>query len=105
MLQAYNDWHIDEWSGAYPGRFIPLAIGPTWDPQPMVAEVRRVAAKGCRAITMPELPHLEGLPSYHDVDYWEPVLPAALRRRLVMCLHIGIGFGAINIAPTPRSTT
>ena len=23
-------------------------------------------AKGCRAVTMPELPHLEGLPSYHD---------------------------------------
>ena len=24
MLQAYNDWHIDEWCGAAPGRFIPL---------------------------------------------------------------------------------
>ena len=23
MVQAYNDWHIDEWAGAYPGRFIP----------------------------------------------------------------------------------
>ena len=22
---------------------------------------------------MPELPHLEGLPSYHDDDYWDPV--------------------------------
>ena len=26
MLRAYNDWHIDEWCGAYPGRFIPLAL-------------------------------------------------------------------------------
>ncbi len=25
VLQAYNDWHIDEWCGAYPGRFIPMA--------------------------------------------------------------------------------
>ena len=25
MLQAYNDWHIDEWCGSHPGRFIPLA--------------------------------------------------------------------------------
>ena len=24
-LRAYNDWHIDEWCGAYPGRFIPCA--------------------------------------------------------------------------------
>ena len=23
MLKAYNDWHIDEWCAAYPGRFIP----------------------------------------------------------------------------------
>ena len=35
MLRAYNDWHIDEWCGAYPGRFIPLAVsgfvlGPEW---------------------------------------------------------------------------
>lgn len=28
--------------------------------------------KGCRAVTMPELPHLEGLSSY-DEDYWGPV--------------------------------
>jgi hypothetical protein len=43
---------------------------PTWNPEAMVAEIRRVAAKGCRAVTMPELPHLEGLPSYHDDEYW-----------------------------------
>ncbi len=24
MSQAYNDWHVDEWCGTYPGRFIPL---------------------------------------------------------------------------------
>ena len=27
MLQAYNDWHIDEWCASYPGRFMPLSIG------------------------------------------------------------------------------
>ena len=26
MVQAYNDWHIDEWCGTYPGRFIPCQI-------------------------------------------------------------------------------
>jgi hypothetical protein len=26
LVQAYNDWHIDEWCGAYPGRFIPMAL-------------------------------------------------------------------------------
>ena len=26
MIQAYNNWHIDNWCGAEPGRFIPLSI-------------------------------------------------------------------------------
>ncbi|ABW10042.1 amidohydrolase 2 [Parafrankia sp. EAN1pec] len=99
MIQAYNDWHIDEWAGTYPGRFIPLALLPTWDPQLMVNEIRRVAAKGCRAVTMPELPHLEGLPSYHNLDFWAPVFEALSDTGMVMCLHIGTGFGALKLAP------
>ncbi len=31
-VQAYNDWMIDEWCGAAPGRFIPLMLIPLWDP-------------------------------------------------------------------------
>ena len=26
MVQAYNDWHIDEWCGSHPGRFIPCSL-------------------------------------------------------------------------------
>jgi predicted TIM-barrel fold metal-dependent hydrolase len=99
MLKAYNDWHIDEWCGTYPGRFIPLALGPVWDPHELGQEVRRVAGKGCRAMTMPELPHVQGLPSYHDTDYWGPFFDACSDEGVVMCLHIGQGFGAINTPP------
>ena len=99
MTQAYNDWHIDEWCASHPGRFIPLAIPPVWDPAALAAEVRRVAAKGCHAITMPELPHLQGLPSYHQVDYWDPFFRAVSEEQVVMCLHIGQGFAAINSSP------
>jgi predicted TIM-barrel fold metal-dependent hydrolase len=99
MVQAYNDWHIDEWAAAYPGRFIPLAIVPTWDTHLAAAEVRRVAAKGCPAITMPELPHVEGLPSYHDIEHWAPLFEALSDTGVVMCLHIGQGFGAIVSPP------
>ena len=66
MLRAYNDWHIESWCGAYPERFIPLAIPPLWDPTLMAAEVRRVAAKGCHAITFSENPSKLGWPSFHD---------------------------------------
>ena len=56
LVQAYNDWHIESWCGAYPGRFIPLAIPMLWDLDKMAAEVRRVADKGCHAITFSENP-------------------------------------------------
>jgi predicted TIM-barrel fold metal-dependent hydrolase len=99
MLQSYNDWHIDEWCAAYPGRFIPLCLLPTWSPEAMVAEIHRISAKGCSAVTMPELPHIDGLPSYHDLGYWGPVFQALSDEQVVMCLHIGQGFAAITTAP------
>ena len=66
VLQAYNDWHIDEWCGQYPDRFIPMAMIPLWDVNLAVEEVRRTAAKGCHSITFTENPAALGYPSYHD---------------------------------------
>ena len=48
-MRAYNDWHIDEWCGAHPGRFIPLGCLPLWDMDLTAQEVRRLADKGCFA--------------------------------------------------------
>lgn len=31
MVKAYNDWHIEDWCGAHPDRFIPMGILPLWD--------------------------------------------------------------------------
>jgi predicted TIM-barrel fold metal-dependent hydrolase len=98
ILKAYNDWHIDEWCGSHPGRFIPLAIVPMWDMDAVVAEIHRVAAKGARAVTMPEMPYLLGLPSYQN-EYWNPFFTALCDEDMVMCLHIGQGLDAINMGP------
>ena len=98
MLRAYNDWHIDEFAASYPGRFIPLALPPIWSMDALVDEVERVAAKGCRAITMPELPHIQNMPSYHS-DYWDPFWKAACDHDVTVCLHIGQGFSALQMAP------
>jgi predicted TIM-barrel fold metal-dependent hydrolase len=95
MLQAYNDWVIDEWCAAYPGRFIPLGIVPMWDPELAAAEVHRIAKKGCRAVSMLEAPHANGYQSYLS-GYWDPVLQALCDENMVLCLHIGAGFEVIN---------
>jgi predicted TIM-barrel fold metal-dependent hydrolase len=88
MLQAYNDWHVDEWCGTYPGRFIPLGLPPIWDPQLMADEVRRLAAKGCHAVTFSEDPSKLGWPSLHD-EHWDPFYQACVDTGTIICLHIG----------------
>ncbi len=88
MVRAYNDWHIDQWCGSYPGRFIPLSIPPIWDPQLMAEEVHRVAAKGCQAVTFSENPEKLGWPSYHS-EHWDPFWQAVSDEGTIVCLHIG----------------
>ncbi|OHV22653.1 amidohydrolase [Parafrankia soli] len=98
MLQAYNDWHIDEWCATYPGRFIPLGIVPMWDVDLAVAEVRRIARKGCRAISFLEAPHGQGWPSFLS-GYWDPMLKAIVDEDMVLCLHIGGAWDIVQLAP------
>ena len=101
MIQAYNDWHIDEWCGAHPGRFIPLAIPMMWDPKLLAEEVRRVARKGCHAISFADTPTGLGHPSLPD-PCWEPFWQACADEGTVICLHIGSGTGmALNEPAAP----
>ncbi len=88
LTEAYNDWHIDEWCGYAPERFIPLAVPAIWDADVTAAEIRRVARKGCHAITFPENPVPLGLPSLHS-DHWDPVWQACADEGTVVCMHIG----------------
>ena len=88
LAQAYNDWHIDEWCGTYPGRFIPLAVPTIWDPDTLAGEIHRVAKKGCHAVTFPENPEPLGLPSLHS-DHWDPFWAACAEEGTIVCMHIG----------------
>lgn len=88
MVRAYNDWHIDRWCGSYPDRFIPLAIPMVWDIDLLVAEVRRVAARGCHAMTFSANPYDLGYPSLHS-DHWDPFWAACVENEIVVCMHLG----------------
>ncbi|HEY7135383.1 MAG TPA: amidohydrolase family protein [Acidimicrobiia bacterium] len=88
LAQAYNDWHIDEWCGTFPGRMIPLSIPLIWDPQAMADEIHRVAKKGCHAVTFAENPEPLGLPSLHS-DHWDPFWQACSDEGTIVCMHIG----------------
>ncbi|HVB94280.1 MAG TPA: amidohydrolase family protein [Acidimicrobiales bacterium] len=88
MIQAYNDWHIEGWCGAAPGRFIPLSLPAIWDAELAAAEVRRVATKGCHAVTFSENPEKLGWPSLHS-DSWDPFWQACSDEGTIVCMHIG----------------
>ncbi|MER5754520.1 amidohydrolase family protein [Streptomyces sp. NPDC002088] len=98
MVRAYNDWHIDEWAGTYPGRIIPLAIPILWDPELAAAEVRRVAKKGCHAVTFTSNPYDLGLPSIYQ-DHWDPFWKACEDEGTVVCMHIGSNSKAPSTSP------
>ena len=97
-MRAYNDWHIDEWCGKHPARFIPCGILPLWDMDETAHEVRRLADKGCFAITMSENPTIGGMPGIHT-GYYEKLFKAASDCETAICLHIGTGNTAPHCSP------
>jgi predicted TIM-barrel fold metal-dependent hydrolase len=89
-IRAYNDWMVEEWSGAAPGRFIPMVIVPLWDPTLARDEVLRCAEKGAKAVAFSENPAALGLPSIHDKGrYWDPLFEATNDTGMPLCMHIG----------------
>jgi predicted TIM-barrel fold metal-dependent hydrolase len=98
MIRAYNDWHLDEWCGAYPGRFIPCGVLPLFDVQKAAAEVRRLAAKGCHAVTFSEAPEALNMPSIHSGE-WDPLFAACVETETVLCCHLGSSSRPSNTAP------
>ncbi len=87
-VQAWNDWLFEEWHTPYPERIVPLGITYLADPQIGAAEIRRNAARGFTAVTLPEQPHRHGYPAIFD-SYWEPIIQACAETDTVMNLHVG----------------
>jgi predicted TIM-barrel fold metal-dependent hydrolase len=99
-LQAWNDWMIEEWCGAAPGRYIPLMLIPMWDPHLAVKEMQRCAARGVTTFAFSEEPSKLGLPSIHDPGrYWDPVFAAANELGMVVSMHVGSSSNVPKIAP------
>jgi predicted TIM-barrel fold metal-dependent hydrolase len=98
-LRAYNDWLIDEWcAGAGYGRLLPVAVVPFWDAELSAEEIRRVAAKGCHAITFPENPYPLGFPALHSRS-WDPVFQACSEMESTLCMHIGSSSKMTSTSP------
>jgi predicted TIM-barrel fold metal-dependent hydrolase len=98
MIRAYNDWHVDEWCGAYPERFIPCGMLPLFDVDEAAREVRRLAGKGCHAVTFSENPSGLGMPSIHT-DAWDALFAACVETGTVLCCHVGSSSKGASTSP------
>jgi predicted TIM-barrel fold metal-dependent hydrolase len=93
-LRAYNDWMMEDWVGAAPSRLIGNQLPWLGDPAVAATEIRRNAARGCRAVSFSENPEPLGLPSLHT-GWWDPFLDACEETGTVVNLHVG-GSGTIQ---------
>jgi predicted TIM-barrel fold metal-dependent hydrolase len=102
MVRAWNDWMLDEWSAAYPERFVPQTLIPLWDVPAAVAEIERCASKGSRAVLFVENPYPVGLPSF-PTGHWRPIFEVCNATGLPLSMHIGTSSTMIA-SPSPEST-
>ncbi len=63
------------------------------DPETAVAEIHRNADRGFTGISMPERPHLIGLPTLWDRAHWDPIFRACVETDTVVSLHVGSSGG------------
>lgn len=87
--RAWNDWFYNEWYLEYPQRIVPGGITYLGDAQLAAAEIRRNAERGFVSVTLPERPHLVGLPSLWDSAFWDPIIAACVDTDTVISLHVG----------------
>ncbi len=67
---------------------MPLGITFLSDPAKGAEEIRRNAERGFTAVTLPEQPHRQGLPSIFE-DYWEPIIRVCAETETVVNVHNG----------------
>ncbi len=97
VMRAYNRWHLEEWFGSYPKRFIPMQLAWFADPDKGAEEIRQNASRGFRAVSFPDAPEHLGYPSIQE-RWWDPILRACEETETVVCLHTGGG----GFVLTPR---
>jgi predicted TIM-barrel fold metal-dependent hydrolase len=99
-MRAFNDWHLEAWAGPHPERIIPLQL--TWLPDPALAaaEIEANAARGFKAVSLPEFPAALGLPSIFT-GAWDPLFAACQATDTVVCLHTGASSWAPLPSPGP----
>jgi len=106
-VSAYNDFQVEEWVDAAPGRFVPMAVIPFWDVDAAVAEIERITGAGFGGVVTTGAPHLHGQPVLRD-PHWDRLWAAIAAAGLSVSFHVGgaqLGDGAkrLRLAGLPAT--
>jgi predicted TIM-barrel fold metal-dependent hydrolase len=83
-FQTYNDWILDDFQSADRKRLCGLALAPTELGMDFtVAEIKRIAKKGARAMYIPGSPSVP----YNHPTHYEPLWQAAHEHNITLCFH------------------
>ena len=102
LLRAYNDWHIEEWCGTYPGRRS-RCRSPDLGPP---AHGRRGAPRRREGLPRGDvlrIPYELGWPHIFG-DHWDPFFQACEDEGTIICLHIGSSSTILESRRARRST-
>lgn len=83
--RAFNDYVAENYS-PHSDRFLTAAGIPLTDIDDALAEIERVARRGCRALLLPS-----GPPKPYDSPEYEPIWSAASANGMVIAIHQGTG--------------
>jgi predicted TIM-barrel fold metal-dependent hydrolase len=97
VTRAWNDWFYDVWYSAYPDRIVPMGITYLADAEKAAEEIRRNAARGFTAVTLPEMPHRIGMEPIFS-SWWDPIIAACADTDTVIALHVG----STGVADMPK---
>jgi predicted TIM-barrel fold metal-dependent hydrolase len=97
VTRAWNDWFFDEWYSPHPDRMVPMGITYLADAEEGAREIRRNAARGFTAVTLPEMPHRIGMEPIFS-EWWTPIIEACADTDTVICLHVG----STGVADMPK---
>ncbi|HET8707684.1 MAG TPA: amidohydrolase family protein, partial [Pseudomonadales bacterium] len=86
--QIYNDWAWNYLDGVR-NKLIPAAIMPLANLEDGLMELKRVIAKGYRAIMMPPQP-LDSVPKYND-PAWDEFFAVCANAEVPLAFHTGVG--------------
>ena len=83
LIQAFNDYFIEEYCAVAPDRLVGVAVLPDIGAQENIAEMKRCKEKGFKAVRLHTFPSGKSYPTPEDDNFWA----AALDMEMPITIH------------------